>query len=575
MKKISKLNFDLKTPFAQRLFEIASVEASAIVDLYGSAPGEAFAISIHHSLHVTLCHIEQAVFFPTLGLKSSNSARHPSDQLKKRMRFELIAAINECADEVIAQAHSAFCTAATSNVLIEVVYAADELTGAPYLIDSSGLHSEHHGEAFESLRSIRRQPFDVQLMLTKYAPLVETVSFAEGMVEPSVVDAASKRVAEFKSGHTRPAVAAEVLESVTNFYWSMVYGAFRADAIPICLDPNASAITIRDVAQNFLEFGAQLRLFEGAVFHGEASECVKAKKAWSRYQSGGVALKVLGGWLRALAFDPRERFCDLCYRHAAAKKRCAEHATSHHETREGRLGKAIRPSYLARARVLRQLPPVQRVLGTKLSGGNLEISDDEVLSRAVSTLSVSPKLRGRIKLLASQLRNIHDLLDEQMRNEMQLIFLTLVTIANDAYEIAAPRSLSEEWRKQQQIQFANELISLKGFFKCWYSGPKSKGQENGAPRGAYDTRHPVVTLDQLDPTALAVQLLFQRAWTEAERSYRRQHHPDGDVVAEMIEGGLNLKEAASSLGYSYSGIRALMRRWKNHEERQRYRRRLN
>lgn len=574
MKKINKPNFDLKTPFAQRLLEIASIEASAVVDLYGNALNEVRAISIHQELHAALSELEQTVFLTRVP-KHLNLVRRSSNQLKKKMRCELITAINECADRVIAQTHSAFDVAITSDVLYEVNEAADEVTGEPFVIDSSQIpFIQHHGDAFKSLRLIRRQRFDIQPTLIKYARLVETASLPDALVESARADAAKERIAEFRAGKTRPSIAIEVLESVTTFYWSMAYGGLRAEAIPISLDPDASVITIRDVAQNFWDFGTELSLFKGATLQGKASECLKARNAWSRYQSGGVALKVISGWLRALALDPTERFCDLCYRHSAAKKRCAEHATSRYETREGRLGKQIKPFYIARARALRHLAPVQRALTAKLSEAS-NFPDDQILVAALSTFPVNPKLWGRVKLLASQLRQLHDLLDAALRDEIQLIFLNLVRIANAAYALSEPRSLNEERRQQQQISSANELISLKGFFKCWYAGPKIRAQDAGPPRAAYDTRHPVVTNDQLDPTALGVQILLQRAWIDAERSYRRKHLPDGAIVAEMVDGGCTLKKAASSLGYSYSGIRAMMKRWKNQEERRRNRRRPN
>ena len=546
----------LKSPVARRLADFASVEAGAVVDLYGPFPLEAYARKIHASL------LDELSVFDKVPRKH------------EKIQQELIASINQHTDLVLQKAKTAFVTAMATDVLYEVKDSPDEETGEAFAFDSSQMpFIRYHAEALTSLQLIREQPLKVQVSLMSYLNAFDVTSSAKvGLADAIQAKEAKKKIETFRSRKTRPQISAAVLDEADSFYGSMDFGSTHADSLPIRMDSAFPSSVLKEVAESLWNFGSDLLPPNGLTLRGNPRERLKARNAWMLYQSCGTALKILGGWVRAIAHVPNERFCDLCYRHAATKKRCAEHATSSHETREGRLGKKIKPYYLARADSLKRQTSIRRCLASQIVQFNY-LEENTILDAAVLSLGLKPELQGRAKTLASQLQLLRHLLNESMQKLVQSNFLKILSIATEIYELPIGNSMDSERQRQREVARANELLSMKGFFRCWFIGPRSKEGESGPPRLAFDTRHPLLVDDEVDPATLALQLLHQRAWHEAEQAFHLENLPEGQQVNNLVHDGFTLKEIAVKLHYSYSGLRAMYKKWKTGVPRQRNRHR--
>jgi hypothetical protein len=350
-------------------------------------------------------------------------------------------------------------------------------------------------------------------------------------------------------------MSASVFSDVEAFHYALAFGGMNRDALPIDLEPSATVERLCRIAQAYANFGGELRLFGQCRLEGKLDERAKAQTAWLEYAAHGLCFKVLAAWIRAAAFEEEHRICSICYRHAAGLRRCSEHATKSHETREGRLGKRVRPFYLRRVARLARIPAVRKGLSASLRLGREcgpEIQDK------VREMGVPPWLFDRCVLLADQLRRLESVFEQEngLRTAKRL-YSELVEVAKAyAGDRGAPIfnviGRGRPWVRQDIADRAYELLSLKGFVQFWFGVRTEPYFANLISSHGFDKHHPGVS-GPLDPDSLAKHLLRQRGWEESYSAFVTKLMPDSREI-QPLRQTMTVRETAAMLNISHQTL---------------------
>lgn len=526
---------------AKQIAEIADVEVSVAVNLYKPTEQEALAVKLHERLRRRF-------------LKDAEAAGVQRDRgvALQALRHMLSQQINNATSAELTYTFEAFEAGIAANVL----YVYDEVieeTGERFALDSSQLpFMRHHGEAIAAAQRLRMlthgqqvDALDFCAAMDKHWAAMTAYDEIEGQQEKLIEDATTY----LNKARSRLSEAAS--EDAKMFYDCMAFGGANGDTLPISVTPNAKAETVRRIASSYWAFGAELRMFGTFEFQGRASERRKAAAAWNEYGARGLCFKVLAAWIRAFPVEESRGLCAICYRHAATSRRCGEHATSDYETRQGRLGKHVRPIYLKQINRLVRQSAVKSSLMAPLRPRRKVRTE---IMRAIHGMRVPGHLVDRCAVLADQLHALESLFEPQRSSAdardlfRQIVEIASANVTDPDCSGLKPRSLADARRQVRLSDRANELLSLREFLRYWFG--KFTDLDFGGqirPRG-YDPRHPIID-GSFDPLRVAQDLLRQRAWEEALFSFTRKVMPTPEMIRAQLEIK-SVRKAAASLKIS-------------------------
>lgn len=531
---------------ALQVVEAVDLEVSAVIDLHASHEQECRAKQLHNRLRKQFLRVTTALP-ESRGRIAALAA----------LRTQLAALINSASDHELKEALVSHRAGREAKVL----YVVNDGSGseeAEFAFDSSQLpFMRHHDVALAAAIRLRTLTNEQQWLALEACAAIEEVWLANVRADESVDEEKSGpiQMAEKALERLRSKMDATALIDAQSFHDALAFGGMNNDALPIAVDPNAPVRGLCRVAQAYANFGGELRLFGHCTLKGRAAERERAHSAWLRYAAHGLCIKVLAAWIRAAAFEEEHHVCCICYRHAAGLKRCSEHATKSHETREGRLGKRVRPSYLARTARLARIPSVREGLGASLRPGREcgpEIRD------TVRRMAVPQFLFDRCVLLADQLHSLESVFEQRDGlTKAMTLFCEIVEVAKSyAGDRGAPvlNSIGRRGPRVSQgvADRAYELLSLKGFFHFWF-GVRTEPYFGSLIRNyGFDKYHPAV-YGLLDPDGLSKHLLRQRAWEESYLEFVTKLMPDSREI-QPLRQKMTVRETAAMLKISHQTL---------------------
>lgn len=513
----------MKMPsFAQRFLDASHLEADVV--LGPERRRSALAVRMDRELR----HLFSA--FALVGTRIS----------AERARGAVIALLNAKCSSVLSRAMAAFKIGASAAV----AYRADDF-GAAQSADEELLFDfdqmpfiRFHGDALAAAKHVRTHaPTDQLKALNLAAVLADLRDPAQA--QPDV---------DWSVG-----LDTDLATNVEVFVSAMELGAVRPYSIPISISTTFDASELILAAEAYGDLGLEMQLPIAASLEGPEADRQRARTAWTEYGECGLALRVLGGWIRALSLTHRKPTCAICYRHVATFSRCTEHATKTHETREARLGMKVRPSYLSLVRLLGRTALVKAALGANLVSNQ---SRSEAQIEAAALMVSEPQVRQRALALGAQLQLLQAVFNPVHLSLVTELFAALLSRADEVFALPAARSFADSAQAARRRERALEEVSLKGFFRAWFGYASST---DSVQHYGFDARHPVMT-GPLDASFLPRQLLQQRAWEEAFDEYVKDAMPSHSAIERQLAGGLSYAEAAKMYGVSHQSLRATVRR---------------
>lgn len=542
---------------AQQIAEVADLEVSAVINLHKPAAQELLGKALHAGLRQFL-----------LTAADHEEVRGRPAALRA-LRKLLAPQINLAANAELKQALRAYKMGVAAKV--DYIYgdgADDDENGS--VDDSSQLpFMRCHDLAIGAAIRLRTLPDEQQWAALNACEQLELVWLAgrdlgDSTEEQVVQREESARAILERWGSKLPVGAIKDAEA---FYIAMASDGMHHDALPIAVPVDARVDRLHRIAKAYSDLGGELRLFGSYEIEGKGAERLKAQKAWTEYAARGLCFKVLGAWLRVLAIEENNGICSICYRYAATYRRCSEHATGTHESREGRLGKLLRPRYVARVVALSRQPLVKASLNAYLLPNRFvspEIKD------AIDRRQVPEHLIDRCSVLADQLHGLEHVFEPHKRvKEARKLFEEIVSVAiahagDRGQPVLRARSLHEKKMGYKHLpDRAIELLSLKGFFMYWF-GKFTEVNFPGQiiPRG-FDPRHPSV-LGACDSYGIAGHLLRQRGWEEVYTKFKTTMMPSPEEIRAKLrnstvrQAALDLKISVATL-YKYLNPRSASR----------------
>lgn len=347
-----------------------------------------------------------------------------------------------------------------------------------------------------------------------------------------------------------------VQEDLDVFHGCIALGSIYPYAVPIGVPLAPTREDLLFIAEAYRRIGdAFIVPFELRLL-GTERQVSDAQAARLRYESSGVGLQALAAWMKALDVIDGSRQCSICYRHASAISRCSTHATKTHETRAARLGKRIRPKYLARLRRYIKMRPVKRLLQSGLSWR--EEANAEMLA-AAERASLGPMTHRRAVVLANQLRGLLIVMSDDMQAAAERLFGSILSTASMVEAQRPPVHLREVRARENQRQAAKELLSIKGFFRAWCGSGRFSPEIDLAMLG-FDRDHPIVEGRALAGSDIPMLMVSQRAWAEATERFLASTAPSAADVHRILRLGNNKQAAADQLGIALSTVYKILQR---------------
>ena len=286
---------------------------------------------------------------------------------------------------------------------------------------------------------------------------------------------------------------------------------------------------------------------------GSAADRRRATKAWGTYEACGVACKVIAAWLRAIGELSEPVKCEFCYRHRQTRWRCAEHASRKNESRDARLGRAIRPKFVNEAVLLSKDARIRAAMGSSLFIQEAEWQSIDWHDQAAL---LPDSVTRSAKILAAQLRRLRIVWGRRFEGEVADLFKRILTSASDAYRDQDHRTLGSRDLQRKRRDEAPYLLTLRQFMKLWWG--------DGAPVASvfteltgfgYDLGHPLLRTGWLSEGALAPEVIHQRAWFDACDKFTSETTVSVATVVARKEKGLSLRQIRNELGCSHEKVR--------------------
>ena len=526
---------------AEKIQEVADVEVQTLMDIHSVQPENQLAQAVHRFLgKVVLSEVVE------LRSKGENSAQIAMEEMKK----VLIESINRLTSILLRRASRGSKTALGANVTYEVEFDVGAPSAGIFVYDVDDSDFMWFPTVLDGAIRLRGGSISHQRIAVK---LGRSISDRKDLVRFPGNTSDSEREQELKTisdaiDFMDLHLPKAFVGTVHDFEFLMSLLGNNCSSIPRLLSLEETPIELRELADIYGQFASALRFYLLDSAKGTPAQRRTATMGWGQFHSAGQALRVVGCWMRALSIQEEEKLCPICYRHAAARVRCIEHATHTGETQNGRLGKRIRPHYLLGLDALFASRNINMVFRQSVRPRE---DNDESLEEAARKFGLSSTFRSRAVSLAKQLRKYYPLLNGEQTRQMEELFKIILesTLSVPAYESA--RTVAERRTREMALDTALERVSAKGFFKAWFGDAWPAWRDQGVGPGLrYDRRHPVNLGGPLDLEDIPRQLVMQRSWSEAEKAFVDDVMPSAELIESLHDQGLNYDDVGEKLGYT-------------------------
>lgn len=497
-----------------------------------------------------------------------------SGHLTDVVRKTLLQEINRISWDLLGQARRGFEDLATAPVQFWVNtgnagnpkrFEEFDFSDLPFL--------RFHGEALDAAKRLRLEHWRHQWDAMRLAYCLmefESWEMVNGLDTERVQDGQVSPSARYEDAmRRRDALMAQTPLSaqreMKQFCDCMQIGSLYPYAIPIEVGLSTQSVDdLNFLADAYRRFGESILIpFELRL--GGPNDAVEfAMDARLLYESAGVGFQVLSAWLKALGVLQGPRKCDICYRHASAVSRCSVHATKTHETAEARRGFRIRPRFQELLASYAAKRAVKRLIRDGLPWTDQASPD---LLAAAARTGLTNSMQRRAAILGNQLRALILAMNAEMQENAELLFGAVLSIVAKLERLPPPASLQERRIRDQQLQEAKELLSIRGYFRAW-CGPGRYSAETDLTMLGFDRDHPVVNRRPVTGSDVAWSMIRQRAWMEASAAFVSRTAPTAADVRRLLDEGLDKKAVAQRLGLALSTVYKILRRGDSPRRRQ-------
>lgn len=494
------------------------------------------------------------------------SARSDSREVRHALKTGLIKEVNKISLLSIQMASTAFECLQRSPVsyFFNVSNDVDNPCWEEFDFDQFPF-IKGHGEVLGAALEIRKEDPKQQLLSLRYllckeelVPIEDAMRSLKDRIDHADGYAALQK--EYAANQTLlVSLEAKIKESMRSaaekFYGCIARGTIHPYAIPIGIKSNATGDDLRVVGNAYRNFGPALSIPSPLKIEAERLAKTETLRAWANYDEAGHTFTALSAWVTALGLIESPRLCMICYRHAVAICRCADHATKKQETREGRLGKLIEPGYRKRLEFSIRSQDFRTLSKPRLSWSRVAPSTE--FATELSLIELGEASASRATVLANQLREIYPLLNHDMAANMAQLFKSVVKTARQIELLPAP-SVGHEQRRRRQLEAALEILSLKGFLRAWCAD------------GAYSMDVPMQMLGfdrasgfakklAFDRFAMIHLLLSQRAWEDEEKVFMAKLVTANDI-SSALRDGFDMKKIAAQYRIALSTAYKILKR---------------
>ena len=524
------------------------METYTICDITSSEPEFLLAINVHRELSRLL----------VSSTCTTSKSRKNADRHMKRDNVVLFREINRLTTSVLKIAHQSRLSAISYQV--EYIFELSRKKNDYVCIRPDDILDRFFGPMISSAMFLRDHSWTDQIRFVHLAATIYRMRNLEQTLEQSPEEIKEITVLYNQLERAKTKFSVEIMEAIRGLEISCLEALSNVTyCLPRIISSGDSPSDLCETARYYGVFGATLRFPYLNVMSGQANDVESTRASWKRFEGAGRALQVLGGWIRALGSKSELPLCAVCYRHVETKVRCVDHATKTHETREGRLGKRVRPRYIKQLRdIMSSYYMDSHVLDNVFSLS----SSGSILYEAADASGLNHTgFRDRAVELARYLRQFRGSVNWEQAAEIENLFEKLVFRVKHFYLLPEARTHEELKYRQQTLDLLRDLLSPKGFFRCWFTGyiPAVCSIPQTLMR-AHDRRHPIANGVPVDRATLQRHLLMQRAWDEAEVAYVREAMPDAAVINPLLYEGLGFSEIGNRVGLTHQSIRTNLRR---------------
>lgn len=301
------------------------------------------------------------------------------------------------------------------------------------------------------------------------------------------------------------------------------------------------------IAECYDELADCLYLDFPSAIDGERSSTTHL--TFKRFMRNSYVLRVVGSWIRAIAAPEKQARCQLCYRHKAARKRCAEHSVSTHITPAARKAAAVFPLFVETSTQLAAISDGSNIPATLPQTARTAVEDE------ARRCGVPEAIVPNAALLAYQLRAVVSLYGSTLSADLALCFHALLSAASEALVAQPGRTLSALHANHLARHRAEELVTLHGFLIVWFAAgkpfPISFPRLKGCGR---DPAHPYLKGHFLSPRAALDEFRLASAWDEAVGRFDRETSIDPHEALSLLEKGWSYDRVAAHFGCSHDTI---------------------
>ena len=345
--------------------------------------------------------------------------------------------------------------------------------------------------------------------------------------------------------------------NVSKFMDCMANGSIYEFAVPVAIALRTDE-SLELASEALRRFGRNLRLPIDVEFMGDSHTVAAGQALTMRFEEAGLGLSILAGWAKATSVIDEQRYCRVCYRHAATSLYCKEHASQidGSKSRSTRLAERVFPSYLKRLKTYSLAPKIRSLLESNWESPS---AYEPLLVEAAQKTALTAMSRNQAVLLASQLRQLQPTMSIQMKIDVQTQFATsLEAVARiEAETDPSPRDRSGRLANERRADEAKLALTLSGFFKNWCSGAGSN--PDGLLIGGFDRNHPVVRTGIVASSEIVKCLLRRRAWTESVAEFQSEHMPGASEIHNALKSGRTKQVVASELGIGLSTLYKILK----------------
>lgn len=348
----------------------------------------------------------------------------------------------------------------------------------------------------------------------------------------------------------------EELSEANTFYDLVESMSSSPYAFPVAFRASCSPHDLSLVGLSLRNFGNLLHRNYVIRIEGDAQAKACAEQALKQYRDLPHAYAVLGAWVVALHVIEGSRRCWICYRHAVAAHRCAEHLTRGKEVPEARLGIRVNPVYKSKLESLLRRREIRAVMRKSLDWNERVKSTED--AKLLEESKLSGRATTRAMVLLNQIAQLHPLLNDDMKQRITGLFEKVLYKVREIESHPPPNDNDKPLRKRQVVA-ASELLTLKGFFRVWY-GSGDAYACIGVKMLKHDPGNPIAKGAMFDLDLLRHTLLSQRAWDEAYAEVTSNNMPSKEMINEEASKGMRMRDIASKFGIALSTVYKILNR---------------